>query len=72
MSFNNAAYQAIADTINDQRRNAYAAWEDGTAAQAVALATVEQLAERMCSMLAARHRGVYGFKRDRFMKACGF
>ena len=72
MAWNNKSYQLIADTLNDQRRAAYAAFKDGTVAQAVALAVVEQMAERMCEALASAHRGAYSFKRDKFMKACGF
>lgn len=72
MAFNNKTYQAIADVINDARREAYDSFADGTASQAVALATVERMAERMCKDLQARHHGAYAFKPDTFMKACGF
>ena len=72
MAYPNKQYELIAGVIDDQRLTALATFRDGTTSQAVALATVEQLAERMADRLQAAHRGPYSFKRDRFMKACGF
>lgn len=71
MAFQNKTYQAIADGLLQTREIVAAAFEDGTATQAAALAAMDTAAEKVGQRLQAQHRGAYSFKMSRFLKACG-
>lgn len=71
MAYNNKQYQAVADGIAHTRATVTAAFEDGTAVQAAALAAVDTVAEEVCRRLQAAHQGAYSFKESRFLRACG-
>jgi hypothetical protein len=71
MAYNNKQYQAIADALRETRESVTAAFEDGTALQAAALAAVDTAIEKVCKGLQASHRGAYSFKPSRFMEAAG-
>lgn len=71
MAYNNKHYQAVADAIKTQREVTNSAYAEGTAAHAFAMASLDQLAERMADTLAAHHKGAHPFSHTRFLKACG-
>jgi urease accessory protein UreF len=69
--YNNKQYQAIADALRETRESVEAAFEDGTALQAAALAAVDTAIVKVGNRLQATHRGAYPFKPSRFFEAAG-
>lgn len=71
MVWRNGNYEAVAEAIADARAVVEAAFIDGSAGQAAALAAVDTVAQKVGLKLQARHKGAYPFKMSRWEEATG-
>ena len=72
MSITKKDFEAIAEAVAEAKRVVEYTWADGDVNRVVGLNALEVATRELATACASRYEGGLGFKRQRFVEACGF